>query len=145
MGRGEDSWVCGGLFIGPGAALRLLELAEVEGRGGGGGGVPSITAGTVLLVGVCSGSTGPKLSSARRSNRLSFWDLAAPRSSSSSSCSSMAFAVRATSFRADSLVRLGPKDGREGGVDTRVSDEDCLARLGGGVGGSEGTGTRAIE
>lgn len=57
----------------------------------------------------------------------------------------MIFAVLAISFRADSLVCLEPRDGREGGVDTEVGDEDCSTRLGGGVRGPVGTGTRVIE
>lgn len=145
MGLIEDCWVCVKTFNGPGAALRLLlELGEVKGWGSGGGGVPNTTAGTVLLVGVCLGSGDPKLSFASRSNRLSFLELAASRSSSSS-CSSMIFAVLVISFREDPLMCLEPRDGREGGVDTGVLDEDCSAELRGGVRGSVGTGTRVIE
>lgn len=85
------------------------------------------------------------MSFASRSNRLSFLELAAPRSSSSSSCSPMIFAVLVISFREDLLMCLEPRDGQEGGVDTGVLDEDCSAELRGGVRGSVGTGTRVIE
>lgn len=85
------------------------------------------------------------MSFASRSNRLSFLGLAAPRSSSSSSCSSMIFAVLVISFPEDPLMCLEPRYEREGGVDTGVLDEDWSAELRGVVRGSVGRGTPVIE